>query len=102
MSLFQYALGAVAGLAFGSLIAYLNSRITKKYLNKNKDKSGPEGAASAMGVSALRMLISVLALAAVFFTRKLIPLPFTATIIGAAVGLTAVSFAFLWHLTKHE
>ncbi len=101
MSAALYALGGAAGLAFGSLVAYLNSLITKKYLNRNKDKQKPEGTAAAMGLNLIRQLVNIAALAVVFFTRSIVPLPFIATVIGTALGLTAVSVLFVYRLTKH-
>ena len=102
MSASMYIIGGLAGLAFGSLAAYLNSLITKNYLKKNRNSDKPEGTAAAMGVNFLRQLVDIAALAVDFFTRKLVPLPFTATIIGTAVGLTAVSFLLLYRMTKNR
>jgi hypothetical protein len=44
--------------------------------------------------------VNVAALAAVYFTRNLVPFPFIATIIGTALGLTAVSMAFIHAVAK--
>lgn len=100
MSTAMYVLGGAVGLAFGSLTAYLNSLITKHYLAKNKDKRNAEGTAAAMGQSLVRQLINIAALAIVFFARNYVPLPFPVTIIGTTVGLTAVSFFFVWRISK--
>ena len=100
MPVISYVLGGLVGLAFGSLTAFLNSRITKHYLKKNSARDGPEGVGAVMGVTVLRQIVNVAALAAVYFNRNLVPLPFIATIIGTAVGLTAVSMVFIHAVTK--
>lgn len=100
MSTAMYVLGGAVGLAFGSLAAYLNSLITKHYLRKNMEKRKPEGTAAVMGLSLVRQLVNIAALAIVFFVRDYVPLPFSATIVGTAVGLTAVSFFHLENLKK--
>jgi drug/metabolite transporter (DMT)-like permease len=97
----DYVWGALAGLTFGSAVAYLNSRITKHYLDKNRDRVGTEGVGAVMGVNGLRQVINVAALAIVFFIRNVLPLPFYAVILGTAAGLTAVSFLFIWRLSKN-
>jgi drug/metabolite transporter (DMT)-like permease len=101
MPVMDYVWGALAGLAFGSAVAYLNSRITKHYLDKNRDRVGTEGVGAVMGVNGLRQVINVAALAIVFFLRNVLPLPFYAVILGTAAGLTAVSFLFIWRLSKN-
>jgi hypothetical protein len=100
MPVISYVLGGLVGLAFGSLTAFLNSRITKRYLKKNSARDDPEGVGAVMGVTALRQIVNVAALAAVYFTRNLVPFPFIATIIGTALGLTAVSMAFIHAVAK--
>jgi hypothetical protein len=97
----MYILGALAGLAFGSLAAYLNSLLTRRYLRKNSGRTQPEGTAAAMGLTFMRQIINIIALAIVFFLRNVVPLPFIATICGTAAGLTAVSFVFISKITKN-
>ena len=99
MSAAIYILGGAAGLAFSTLVAYLNSLITKRYLNRNKDNQGPEGTAAAMGLTFIRQLVNIAALAIVFFMRNIVPLPFIATAIGTVIGLTAVSILLVYRLT---
>lgn len=100
MSYTMYIWGGLLGLAFGSAVAFLNSIITKRYIKKNSEKAGPEGTASVMGMNLARQLVNVAALFAVFLTRKLIPLPFAATLIGTALGLTVVSVILVYRLSK--
>ena len=66
MSAAMYILGGAAGLAFGTLVAYLNLLITKRYLNRNKNNQKPEGTAAAMGLTFIRQLVNIAALAVVF------------------------------------
>lgn len=100
MSAGIYILGGAAGLLFGSFAAYLNSLLTRSYLKKNSSGDKPEGTAAAMGLTFVRQLVNLAALAVVFFTRNIVPFPFVATICGTAVGLTVVSFVFISRLTK--
>ena len=79
----MYLLAGGIGLIFGSLVAFVNMCITRRGLQKNS-------ANAVMAASLLRMLVNIAALAAVYFTRKLLPLPFYGTIIGTAVGLSLV------------
>ena len=58
------------------------------------------GARASMGLTFIRQLVNIAALAIVFFMRNIVPLPFIATIIGTAVGLTVVSFFFVWRISK--
>lgn len=55
-----------------------------------------------MAASLLRMLVNIAALAAVYFTRKLLPLPFYGTIIGTAVGLSLVGILLNLRLSKNN
>ena len=92
----QYVLGALLGLALGLLFGYGNMRITKRAVKKNNG----DGLAAVTATNLIRSLVNVAALAIVFFTRKLVPLPFYATIIAAATGLAFGNVYFTWLLTK--
>lgn len=78
----MYLLAGGIGFIFGSLVAFVNMCITRRGLQKNS-------ANAVMAASLLRMLVNIAALAAVYFTRKLLPLPFYGTIIGHGRGLVA-------------
>ena len=65
----MYLLAGGIGFIFGSLVAFVNMCITRRGLQKNS-------ANAVMAASLLRMLVNIAALAAVYFTRKLLPLPF--------------------------
>ena len=109
MSASYYILGGLAGLIFGSAVAFINSRITKAYLNRsekkereNPDKPSAGGVIGVMLVNFLRLIISAGALLLVFLLRKMIPLPFNSLIIGTAVGLTLISFVFLYITVRNR
>lgn len=96
----KIAVGVMVGLIFGSLAAFLNYRISKHYIEKNRNSGGREGMLSVMGVNFVRMLVNVVTLAAVFFLRNILPWPFTAVVIGTALGLSAVSALLILHLSR--
>lgn len=76
-------LSVIAGLVWGSLFGLAGSLITKKMV------SGDARLISSM--SLVRTLLDVVALAAVYFTRNLLPLRFEVTLIAAAVALSLIS-----------
>lgn len=91
----MYLLAGGIGFIFGSLVAFVNMCITRRGLQKNS-------ANAVMAASLLRMLVNIAALAAVYFTRKLLPLPFYGTIIGTAVGLSLVGILLNLRLSKKQ
>ncbi len=94
----------IAGLIFGSVIAFINSRITKKLLIDNAEKIKAEnyGTARVMLVNILRFLTSAAALLIVYLLRNILPFHFVAGIAGTAVGLTFISYLFLWLLVRDK
>ena len=62
----QYVVGAVLGLVWGALLAWVNSRINKRAVQKNSSNA-------VMAASLLRTLIDLLGLGAVFLLRKVLP-----------------------------
>ena len=85
----KYVIGAVMGLLWGALIAWLNSLINKRAIQKNNTKA-------VMSASLSRTFIDIAALGAVFLLRNVLPGNFEATIAGtaASLGLLTVFFAF--------
>ena len=85
----KYVIGAVMGLLWGALIAWLNSLINRNALRKNSNKAMLEA-------NFARTLIDIAALGSVFLLRRVLPGNFEATIAGTAVslGLLTVFFAF--------
>ena len=57
---------------------------------------------AVIGASMLRMLVNIAALAVVYFTRNLLPLPFYGTIIGTAVGLSLMGILLNLRLSKKQ
>ena len=77
------ALSVIVGLIWGGLFGLLSAFVTKKIA------SGDEKKISSLAL--LRMLIDAAALAAVYFTRNLLPLRFEITLISSAIALSLVS-----------
>ena len=71
-----------AGLVWGMLFGLIGARVTKKMA------SGSEREISSM--SLVRTVMDVIALAAVYFTRNLLPLRFEVTLVSTAVALTLI------------
>ena len=86
----QIFLSVLAGLAWGAAVGFVNILVTKKMMN------GSAGQLGAM--SLLRTLIDVAALAAVYFTRKLLPLRFEFTLLATAVALSLVTIILSFRL----
>lgn len=86
-------IAAVAALLIGSLIAYLNYRISKSAMHK-----------SAQTVSAMmivRQIINIAYLVGVYFLSNLAHVSPMYALIGAAVGLTVPMFWFTCKLANH-
>ena len=92
----QYAFGIVLGFALGMLFGYCNMCITRSAVKKN----GGNGLSAITATQFLRSLMNVIALAIVFFTRNLVPLPFYATLLSCATGLAIGNVFFVWRLTQ--
>lgn len=91
----KYVIGAVIGLAWGALIAWLNLQINKNALKKNDTKA-------MMTASIGRMIIDVAALGAVFLLREYLPGNFEATIAGTAASLGLLTVVFAFQLSRPE
>lgn len=95
MSVGMYLLAGGIGFAFGALVAFGNAQITRRAVEKNSTNA-------VMAGSMLRMLVNIAALAVVYFTRNLLPLPFYGTIIGTAAGLSLVGLGLNYRLSKKQ
>ena len=91
----EYFIGAVMGLLWGALIAWLNSRISKKAIAKNDTKA-------ILTANFVRIAIDVAALAAVFLLRNVLPGNFEATIAGTAASLGLLTVYFAFRLTRPD
>lgn len=91
----MYLLAGGVGFVFGALVSFANAQITRHSVRKNS-------ANAIMAASILRMLVNIAALAVVYFTRNLLPLPFYGTIVGTAVGLSLVGILLNLKLSKEQ
>ena len=91
----MYLLAGGVGFVFGALVSFANAQITRHSVRKNS-------ANAIMAASILRMLVNIAALAVVYFTRNLLPLPFYGTIVGTAVGLSLVGILLNLNLSKEQ
>ena len=91
----KYVIGAVIGLLWGALVAWLNSRINKKAMEKNSAKA-------MMAASLARTAIDIAALGLVFLLRNVLPGNFEATIVGTAASLGLLTVYFAYRLSKPE
>ena len=86
-------IGAVAGLLWGALIAWLNARITRAFLTK--------GTANAvMTGNLIRTLTDIGALTLVFLLRNVLPFSFEAAIVATAIALGLLTVLFAFRLAK--
>ena len=97
-------IGFLAGLAVGTLAAFLNSRITKILLLDDSGVlgGGASGTGKVMMVNVIRLLVSALTLLVIFLVRKYLPFSFEAAMLGAAAGLTFISYLFLWLTVRNK
>lgn len=93
MSLVPELIGAVVGAAVGLAVGYGNMRITKRAVQK-------QGAAGLMGTNMIRMLVNFAVVLVIFLLRKVSPLGFYGTLLGAAVGLSVGNIYFIVRLSR--
>ena len=91
----KYVIGAVIGLLWGTLVAWLNFRINKAAIAKNSTKA-------MMGASMGRTAIDIAALGLVFLLRNVLPGSFEATIMGTAASLGLLTVFFAFQLSRPE
>lgn len=93
MSLLPELIGAVVGAAVGLAVGYGNMRITKRAMRK-------DAATAIMATNMVRMLINFAVLLVIFLLRKVSPLGFYGTLLGAAVGLSIGNVYFIVRLSR--
>ena len=93
MSLVSELIGAVVGAAVGLAVGYGNMRITKRAMRK-------DAATAIMATNAIRMLINFAVLLVIFLLRKVSPLGFYGTLLGAAIGLSIGNVYFIVRLSR--
>ena len=91
----NYVLGALAGLLWGALAAFVNLKINQAALKKNTN-------AAVLGANAARMAVDLAALGTVFLLRKILPFSFEATIIATAVALSLLTVVLAYWVTRPE
>lgn len=88
-------LAAVVALILGTAVAYINSRLSRKALNK-------DNVTAIMAINMARLFLDALCLAAVYGCCKLLDIAFILPLCAAAVGLSVGGMLFLRLLTKKE
>ena len=91
----KFAVGAVLGLLWGALLAWINSRINKKAISKNSTKA-------LLSANVIRTLIDIAGLATVFFLRNILPFSFEVMIAGTAASLGLLTVYFAYRLSRPE
>ena len=84
---------ALAGLAWGALCGFLNTRILKKAIEKNDNNF-------MMAANILRILVDLIALGALFLLRDLLPFSYEAALVGTAIALSLLTIAFAFRYGK--
>jgi arginine exporter protein ArgO len=93
MALGTELIGALVGAAVGVAVGYGNMRITKRAMRK-------DAATAIMATNMIRMLINFAVLLVIFLLRKVSPLGFVGTLLGAAVGLSVGNIYFIVRLSR--
>ena len=83
----EYLIGAIAGLIYGGIVAFLKGRFLWK---RSLESDTPEHLGGVMAASALSFGINVLAMALVFFLRRVLPFHWAAALIAAAVAVSVI------------
>jgi hypothetical protein len=93
MSLVPELIGGVVGVAVGLAAGYGNMLITKRAVQK-------QGTAGLIGMNTVRMLVNFAVVLVIFLLRKVSPLGFYGTLLGAAVGLSVGNIFFIVRLSR--
>ena len=89
----NYVFGALAGLLWGALAAFVNFKINQAALKRSTN-------ASMMGANLARTGVDLVALGTVFLLRKVLPFSFEAAIIATAIALSILTVVSAYRLTK--
>ena len=95
-----YVIGGLIGLVYGSIIAYINGRLTASYIEKNKDKKNPMQTAASF--SATRQIVNAAALLIIFLFHKVLGNYLFPVLIGTLVAMGFVSYFFLFRIGKKQ
>ena len=91
----NYVFGALAGLLWGALAAFVNLKINQAALKKNTNSA-------MLSANAARMAVDLVALGTVFLLRKHLPFSFEATIIATAVSLSLLTVVLAYWVTRPD
>ncbi len=91
----NYVFGALAGLLWGALAAFVNLKINQAALKKSSN-------AAMLGANTARTAVDLIALGTVFLLRKVLPFSFEATIIATAVSLSLLTVVLAYWVTRPE
>ena len=91
----NYVFGALVGLLWGALAAFVNLKINQAALKKSTN-------AAMLGANTARTAVDLIALGTVFLLRKALPFSFEATIIATAVSLSLLTVVLAYWVTKPE
>ena len=91
----NYVFGALVGLLWGALAAFVNLKINQAALKKSTN-------AAMLGANTARTAVDLIALGTVFLLRKGLPFSFAATIIATAVSLSLLTVVLAYWVTRPE
>jgi hypothetical protein len=91
----NYVFGALVGLLWGALAAFVNLKINQAALKKSTN-------AAMLGANTARTAVDLIALGTVFLLRKVLPFSFEATIIATAVSLSLLTVVLAYWVTRPE
>ena len=91
----NYVFGALAGLLWGALAAFVNLKINQAALKKSSN-------AAMLGANTARTAVDLIALGTVLLLRKVLPFSFEATIIATAVSLSLLTVVLAYWVTRPE
>ena len=89
----NYVFGALVGLLWGALAAFVNLKINQAALKKSTN-------AAMLGANTARTAVDLIALGTVFLLRKILPFSFEATIIATAVSLSLLTAVLAYWVTR--
>ncbi len=88
-----YVYGALAGLLWGALGAFVNLKINQAALKKNNNTA-------LLAANVARLGVDLVVLGAVYLLRKVLPFSFEAAIIAAAIALSILNIVFSFLILK--
>ena len=91
----NYVFGALAGLLWGVLAAFVNWKISQAALKKNSSTA-------LLASNTIRLAVDLVALGAVFLLRKKLPFNFEAAIIATAISLSILNIVFSYRAIRPD